>query len=298
MRKFSQFAVFDWSGATGPKQPGIKLAIADASAACGKAPRLVDNPGGWNRGAAMAWIAQQAAAQANILIGLDLSAGFPFIDAGAFFPGWAHTPANAPALWALVDHICANEPHMGANQFVAHPDAARHFRQTGNLGDLHPTGGGRLRITEIASREQGLANPYSCLNLIGAAQVGKSSLTGMRVLHRLRGPELRRKVPVWPFDPVPASGPLIVEIYTSIAARAAGRPKGRSKVRDAPGLDAALAMLGADPAAPQDRYDDHGTDALITAAWLRNAAHVPGFWAPKSMTAQIAATEGWTFGVA
>ncbi|WP_204315773.1 hypothetical protein, partial [Stenotrophomonas maltophilia] len=68
--------------------------------------------------------------------------------------------------------------------------------------------------------------PYSCFNLVGASQVGKSSLTGMRVLHRLRG-----KVPLWPFDPLPEAGPVLVEIYTALAARAAGMRKGISKIR-------------------------------------------------------------------
>ena len=55
--------------------------------------------------------------------------------------------------------------------------------------------------------------PYSNLNLVGAAQVGKSSLTGMRLLHALG-----RRLPIWPIDAVPAHGSLIVEIYTTIAA--------------------------------------------------------------------------------
>lgn len=289
MHHFTEFAVFDWSGAAGPKQPSIQLGLATAD----QAPQLIIAEGAWSRLRAYEWINQQAIDNKSILIGLDLSAGFPFLDHSAFFPGWENSPNTAPALWSLVDLICAEEPHLGANYFVAHPDASRHFRQTGQLGDLHPAGGGRLRITEIASRNQGLANPYSCFNLIGAAQVGKSSLTGMRMLHKLRG-----IAPIWPFDPVPTSGPMLVEIYTSIAARAAGRPKGRSKIRSAQDLDAALCALGSPPAAPLARYDDHSTDALITAAWLQIASQNPALWAPTQLTDKIAQTEGWTFGVA
>jgi hypothetical protein len=135
-------------------------------------------------------------------------------------------------------------------------------------------------------------SPSSCFNLVGAAQVGKSSLSGMRVLHRLAG-----RVPVWPFDPVPGTGPLIVEIYTSIAARAAGLRAGRSKLRDAASLDQALAALGTRPHAPLARYDDHATDAILTAAWLRRVQCDPALWRPEALTDRIAATEGWTFGV-
>jgi hypothetical protein len=135
-------------------------------------------------------------------------------------------------------------------------------------------------------------SPTSCFNLVGAAQVGKSSLTGMRVLHRLAG-----RVPIWPFDPLPSHGPVIVEIYTTIAARAAGIRKGLSKMRDAASLDAALAKLGSEPHQPLARYDDHATDAILTAAWLRANADRPELWTPATMTAHIAQTEGWTFGV-
>ncbi len=44
-----------------------------------------------------------------------------------------------------------------------------------------------------------------------------------------------------------ARGPVIVEIYTSIAARASGVRKGRSKLRDAEALDVALAAFGTQP---------------------------------------------------
>jgi hypothetical protein len=114
----------------------------------------------------------------------------------------------------------------------------------------------------------------------------------MRLLHQLRD-----AVSIWPFDPLPKRGKVAVEIYTTIAARAAGVAKGRSKIRDAIGLDLALQALGSKPHMPLNRYTDHATDALITAAWLRNLAGNPQFWAPDALNFEIAATEGWTFGV-
>ena len=135
-------------------------------------------------------------------------------------------------------------------------------------------------------------SPYSCFNLIGAAQVGKSSLTGMRVLHRLKG-----IVPIWPFDSVPETGPVIVEIYTALAARQAGLRKGVSKIRDAVTLDTALACYDSAPHAPLTKYSDHATDAILTAAWLRHVAGREELWSPEALTEEIARTEGWTFGV-
>jgi hypothetical protein len=226
-----------------------------------------------------------------MLIGLDLSPAFPLLDAGAYFPGWQQSPTDARGLWTLVEDIAADDMHLGASSFVAHPEATRHFRQRGNLGDLHPPGRGRLRACEHGQRAMGLS-PYSCFNLVGAAQVGKSSLTGMRVLRRLSG-----QVAIWPFDPLPPRGAVVVEIYTALAARAAGLRPGKSKLRDAAALDAALEGLETSPHEPLARYDDHATDAILTAAWLRHAANRVPLWQPQGLTPQIAQTEGWTFGV-
>ena len=287
MNRFTRFAAIDWSGEAVARPRGIALAVAEPGDA---APVLIRPDGGWSREALGEWIAAQAGE--DMLIGLDLSAGFPFLDQQAYFPGWDHAAADARALWALVERISAADPHLGCASFVGHAEACRHFRQRGALGDLHPPGRGRLRITEHGQRAAGLS-PYSCFNLVGAAQVGKSSLTGMRVLHRLSG-----TVAIWPFDPLPASGAVVVEIYTALAARAAGVRPGKSKLRDAPALDAALAALGSAPHTPLARYDDHATDAILTAAWLRQTANRPQLWQPAALTRQIAQTEGWTFGVA
>jgi hypothetical protein len=73
--------------------------------------------------------------------------------------------------------------------------------------------------------------------------------------------------------------------------------KGLSKIRDGAALDAALASFGSRPHAPLDRYTDHATDALLTAAWLRAHAGQAALWAPASLTQEIAETEGWTFGI-
>ena len=290
MRTFNEFAVFDWSGQNVARPKGIAL----ASCAAGKAPQLhVPTDTHWSRSDVLHWLVKAAESQSDMLIGFDLSMGFPFADAGAFFPGWEHSPQSAPALWQLVDELCSDDAHLAANSFVTHPELSRYFRHQGQLGDRYGAEkSGRLRIVEHESRIQMSARPYSCLNLVGAAQVGKSSLTGMRLLNQLRG-----IIPVWPFDPIPEHGPVITEIYTSIAASAAQLPKGRSKIRDQATLNAAFANLGIAAPSTLIRYDDHSTDALLTAAWLAKAAANPQFWQPKLMTDKIAQTEGWTFGV-
>ena len=287
-RTFVDYAVVDWSGQAVARPKGLAVAHG-SSGTC--APNLLSSEGGWSRLDMLDWLRRHADAKTDILIGLDLSPALPFADAGAYFPGWGGSPPEAKSLWALVDRLSSADQHLSASSLLRHAEVKRHFRQLNDCGDLFARGRGRLRVCEERQRAMGLS-PSSCFNLIGAAQVGKSSLTGMRMFHQLGG-----RIPVWPFDPIPDDGPVIVEIYTSIAARAAAIRKGRSKMRDADSLDTALEALGCEPHVPLARYDDHATDAILTTAWLRTAAQDPSLWHPAALTPDVAATEGWTFGV-
>ncbi|MDR7061104.1 MULTISPECIES: hypothetical protein [unclassified Sphingopyxis] len=288
MRPFTHFAALDWSGARGPRQRGIALAVASGSAA----PALVRPGHIWSRSEILEWLEGVVAAGENMLIGFDFSAAFAFADHGAYFPGWAESPADMRMLWALVERLAGGDPHYEAGGFLAHAEVRRHFRQRGEAGDLFEAGAGRLRVVEHHQRATKQAASVSNFNLVGAAQVGKASLSGMRLLHRLS-----HRIPLWPGDPVPAAGPMLVEIYTSLAARAAGLPPGRSKIRDGAALDAALAALGSPPCRLTGPVSDHASDALLTAAWLRAIAGDAAPWSPSPLTDRLARTEGWTFGI-
>lgn len=284
--RFRHFAGIDWSGAVGERQKGIRIAICEIGDA---APVLVCPDHIWSRHEVCEWLVRDL--PADTLVGLDIGAALPFFDQSSYFPGWSESPADARALWALIDRLCADDPHLAASSFVDHPQASRHFRRHGGrAGDLFPPGRGRWRLAEHAQAALGL-NPVSNLNLVGAAQVGKSSLTGMRMLHRLSG-----RIPVWPFDADPGHGSLLLEIYTGLAAREAGVRAGRSKLRDIAALNDALANLGSAPVVGSGTIDDHASDALLTAAWLRAAAPRARLWHPAALTPEVARVEGWTFG--
>jgi hypothetical protein len=290
--RFSHFLAVDWSGAKGTRQKGIALAMARAT---GGAPVLLPppDPKGWARSEVLALLGELPGAT---LVGLDLGISLPHADAGAFFPGWDASPKDARALWALIDAVCVDDPNLEAGGFVNHPETARYFRHGKDAtGDrfLLPgaaTREGRFRLAEIAQRASGV-RPVSNFNLVGAAQVGKSSLTGMRMLHRLGG-----KVPVWPIDPLPESGSVVTEIYTSVAARLGGVTGAATKVRSFEALNDVLDALGSPPVVGSGAIDDHSSDALLTAAWLRHVHANRDLWHPPSLTPAIARTEGWTFG--
>ncbi|WP_086607977.1 hypothetical protein [Erythrobacter donghaensis] len=292
MSRFAQFLAVDWSGAKGPRQKGIALALARAE---GGPPVLLTppDPKGWARGEVLALL---QSLREPTLVGLDLGISLPFVDAGSFFPDWDASPDEARSLWALIDALCADDPNLEAGGFVTHEHASRYFRHgAGAEGDRFLLAGaatreGRFRIAEHAQRAQGV-RPVSNFNLVGAAQVGKSSLTGMRMLHRLAV-----RVPVWPVDPLPSEGSVITEIYTAMAARLGGVTGTATKIRSFEALNDALDRLDSPPVSGSGAIDDHSSDALLTAAWLRRVHATRDLWHPPGLTPAIARTEGWTFG--
>jgi len=294
--QFDHFLALDWSGAKGERHKGIAMAIAESA---GGPPVLVDPPTrGWSRVEVKEVLADLPP---KTLVGADLGISLPYQDAGAFFPGWDQSPRSAKKLWALIDEICKGDPHLGAHSFVEHAEARRYFRHgKNNEGDRFLLDGaitkeGRFRVAEGAQRAQ-KCRPVSNFNLVGAAQVGKSSLTGMRMLHQLRG-----RLNVWPMDPVPdrwspQKGSVLVEIYTGLASRETADLGARTKLLTYQDLNAALAALDCPPVDAVGDVDDHSSDALLTAAWLRKVADERRRWEPRFLTAEIAWTEGWTFG--
>ena len=280
---FTRFAVADWSGAKGERHPGIALGVCDAGHA---APTLVPPPGRhWSRQAVGDWVLAERAAGCRTLIGFDFSFAPPLRAAG-YLPG-TDAPATPRAFWRWVDGQAAQEPDLGAGGWMAGA-GRRHFYF--GVGDGTKADYLVWRACERRLRDAGGHKPSTVFDAIGAAQVAKASFAGMRLLHRLS----EAGVPVWPFDPVPDAGPLVVEIYTSIAATAAGRLKGRAKLRSSAELDGALARLGS------GRHDsaatEHEADALLTAAWLRRSAADPALWAAPAAE-PLAVREGWTFGI-
>jgi hypothetical protein len=281
--RFTRFAVADWSGAKGSRHPGI--AIAE----CGtgdEAPELIAPPDRhWSREAVLEWL---SARTEDLLIGFDFSFAPPFIARGAYLPG-DETASDAASFHAYVDRLCTDED-LGAASFLE-IHHRRHFylgAADGRKADFM-----HLRMCEAHYNAGGGGKPSTVYDAIGAAQVAKASFAGMRFLNRLRA----AGIAIWPLDPMPDHGPVAVEIYAQIAARASGLRKGLSKIRDAAALDAALATFGSRPHTPLARYTDHATDAILTAAWLRANAHRPDLWAPPALTPEIAGTESWTFGV-
>jgi hypothetical protein len=280
--RFTRFAAIDWSGAKGRRHKGIAIAMCGTGA---PAPKLVEPERVWSRTEVLDWLLK-AAEQAPTLFGFDFSYAPPIMERGAYLPGESAPPTDARSFWAYVESLCDDED-LGAASFLE-----QHHRPHFYFGAADGVKADYLhhRVCERAFNALGGGKASTLYDAIGAAQVAKASFAGMRLLHRLEG-----KVPVWPIDTLPASGSLVVEIYTRLFIRMAGL-SGR-KVRSRELLDVALAGLGSRPARLRHTPSDHETDVIIAAAGLRAIAGDEAYWRPSGLTPEIARGEGWTFGI-
>jgi hypothetical protein len=281
-RRFNSFVAIDWSGAKGKKHKGIAIAEAGGEAA----PRLVRPRHLWSRQEVLDWLVERATTEPT-LFGFDFSFAPPIVERGEYLLGEPGVPRTAREFWAYVDTRCDDED-LGAASFleVAH---RRHFYF--GIADGVKAEFVRFRQCDARLNAQGGRKTASAYDAIGAAQVAKASVAGMRLLHRLDG-----KVAIWPVDPLPEHGSAVVEIYTRIYLRRAGLTG--VKLRKRADLNRALKGLGSLPARLRFEPNDHQTDALVTAAGMRQLAMTePRAFDPDGLTPEIAQSEGWTFGV-
>jgi hypothetical protein len=280
--RFAAFVAIDWSGAKGRRHKGIAIAEARGDSA----PRLVRSGHIWSREEVLGWLLKRVAKEPT-LFGFDFSFAPPLIERGEYLLGEPGIPKTARELWAYVDATCDDED-LGAASFLetAH---RQHFYF--GIADGVKADFVRFRQCDARLNAQGGRKTASAYDAIGAAQVAKASFSGMRFLHRLDS-----KVAIFPMDPLPATGSLVVEIYTRIYLRRAGMSG--AKLRSRADLNRALKGLGSKPARLAFEPNDHQTDALVTAAGMRALAlEEPRAFDPEGLTAEIARSEGWTFGV-
>jgi len=282
VRHFAACVAIDWSGAKGQRHKGIAIAEARGQAA----PRLIRPDHIWSREEVLAWLLRRAAKEPT-LFGFDFSFAPPIVERGEYLPGEAQVSKTAREFWAYVDSQSADED-LGAASFLEQVHR-KHFYF--GIADGVKAGFMHFRQCDARLNAQGGRKTASAYDAIGAAQVAKASFSGMRFLHRLDG-----KVSIWPMDALPDHGSAVVEIYTRIYLRRAGMPG--SKLRSRAALNLALEGLGSPAVRLRFEPNDHQTDALVTAAGMRQLATTePRAFDPEGLTPDIARSEGWTFGV-
>jgi hypothetical protein len=280
--RFQSYVAIDWSGAKGRRHRGIAIAEARGDAA----PRLVRAGHAWSREEVLEWLLARAAKEPT-LFGFDFSFAPPIVEKGEYLIGEPNVPKTAREFWAYVD-ARSDDEDLGAATFLEQVHR-KHFYF--GIADGVKADFVRFRQCDARLNAQGGRKTASAYDAIGAAQVAKASFAGMRLLHRLDG-----KVAIWPMDPLPRHGSAVVEIYTRIYLRRAGLTG--VKLRSRAELNRALKGLGSPPARLRFEPNDHQTDALVTAAGMRQLVLTePRAFDPEALTPEIARSEGWTVGV-
>lgn len=304
---FDRFIGVDWSGARGPGLPGLQVAMATAGRC---PPRLVPPPDGrknWTRSVFTDWLVETLSGNDRVLVGLDFAFSFPRRDTGEFFPGVPDpdAPSTACDLWQRVDDLCeATGRDFFAGAFVEKGWYAPYFLLPGKRGARYKY---RLRMTDERCHHVDLGRPETVFKLVGPTQVGKGSLSGMRVLHHLRS-----HLCVWPFDRLPRSrsATVAVEVYPGAFVRrmlkvTSGNPPSRptvrnAKVRDMEKLNRIMEFYDLEPLRDdvlEGKAAGDKADALIVAAALRRLSCKGEVWNPPGLCDARRWHEGWIFGV-
>lgn len=288
MKNFDRFIGIDWSGA---KSPVETKSIAVSLAERGKsAPKILEGP--WSRVRVASFLADCVRANKRALVGIDCNFGYSeIVGERQFGKDYA-----ARHLWAAVEGANIGAANFFAGGYWAHGKYGACFWREGAMpkGFSMPR-----RLTEQACGKNGLGWPESPFKLIGAKQVGKGGLAGMRLVHHLKQ-ELGRCVAVWPFERDCDDAVLVItEIYPRLFLRMAGH--GNRKIRTADALDTALVALESAPVGGKTPFSDHQADAVISAAGLRllcgRGKTVPENIASPSVPRKTLEREGWIFGV-
>jgi hypothetical protein len=291
MKNFDEFIAIDWSGALKPIHTE-SIAVARCQSGS-KAPALISpkNHKFWSRDLVADFILSLPS-EKRYLIGIDCNFGYAVDIVRQQIPG----AKSAKDLWALVDDICRDDENFSAQSFWTHPVYKKFFWTQG----LQPHNFTlKQRHVEQQCARMGLGAPESPFKLIGAKQVGKGGLNGMRLVHYLQK-TLKKRIAIWPFDTkavCEAASIVVTEIYPRLFLKLAHH--GNRKVRDAQDLNRALGFLGAKPLA-SSHMTDHAADALVSAAGLRfmcgkNQQIQGDFLNPSPR--EVIACEGWIWGV-
>jgi hypothetical protein len=274
--EFRQFIGIDWSGNKESWQKGLKVAVATAGKT---APKTVAGPGPkglWSREEVGKWICDTAR-RTRVLIGIDFAFGFPAFD-------------KTIALdWAYVEALCASEPNFYGGQFFRLA-GAQHSRFVNSpwLPRIDYSAH-YLRATDIAAKQIKGATPQSIFNAIGPAQVGPSSISGMRMLRWVKQHH-SKILSIWSFDEIDDERSIIVEVFPRFF------PLSRRlspKLSQHENLNLALAAFDSASASKPPASEDEG-DAILAAAALRSLSMDRTlFNLPSGYDRQ----EGWIFGV-
>ncbi|MEM9468740.1 MAG: hypothetical protein AAF988_01105 [Pseudomonadota bacterium] len=290
MRNFDQFVGIDWSGAKTPVlNNSIAVSVIDRK---DSSPTFLNQK--WSRSLVFDWIASFLNEDKRVLIGIDCNFGYAFDILSKQFG----KNVSCYDLWSAVEENSKELPNYFAGGFWGHNVYGQNFWISGKQPDGFTM---PKRETEIACAEAGLGRPESPFKLIGAKQVGKGGLAGMRVAYHLKQ-KYCDKIAFWPFemDKVDQAQIVITEIYPRQFLMRAGY--GTKKIRNNDDLNTVLEKLDSKAMSLRKDVSDHASDAICSAAGLRQlcgfSKNIPkSISQPQGMSYTAQTAEGWIFGI-
>lgn len=224
------------------------------------------------------WIEDQCQ-RGRALVGLDFAFGFPPVT----------LPQGSILDWDYVEKLCEPHRNLYGGAFFRPPSCEHSHLVNSPWLPKDCYSADHLRTTDIIAKRVAKARPQSIFNAIGPAQVGPSSISGMRALRVLRG-RLGDRVTIWPFDGLRPTGSVIVEIFPRYYPLSKGKS---SKLAHHNTLNDALDAFESDGVERAPKTEDEG-DALLSAAVLRYLSRQSTlFQLPHSSIR----SQGWIFGV-
>lgn len=284
---FDRYVGIDWSGAKSPLK-SYSVALASCNATDDGSPNAITSK--LSRTDVYEYILGLADSKQRGLVGIDCNFGYAQSVAQTHFGD----DINYRKLWSLVDNINDANPNFFAGKFWQHPKFQSCFWTKGKQPEWFKLEALR-RLTEQRAIDAGLGIPESPFKLIGAKQVGKGGLAGMRLVHQLKQ-QLGDKLAIWPFEQSNTDKAQIVvcEIYPRLFIKYANY--GNLKVRDLDTLNDVLNHLQSSSYFSNIPLNDHLSDAIIASAGLRYfCEHRQALSKPIPDAASL--IEGWIFGV-
>ena len=286
MKNFDVFIGIDWSGAKAPIRTK-SIAVATIKKEQDQVALLDIR----SRMEVFEFIKGLSHLEERAFIGIDCNFGY----AASIVEKQFGTKAKYLDLWDVVERTSASHSNFFAGGFWESAKYKDYFWTEGKKPDGFEM---PKRHTEIACADQNYGNPESPFKLIGAKQVGKGGLAGMRMAYALKE-SLGSKVCIWPFENHYDKAQIVIsEIYPRQFIKRVGL--GNKKLN---GETLQEALQYYDVNGFKGEVTDHDADALITAAALKklcgNQDYIPDtFLIPTTKNSSIKEKEGWIFGVA
>ena len=282
---FDKYIGIDWSGDKNRFQKGISVAECING---NKVPNIVScQDKYWTRSSLIEWLNKEIKSQKN-LIGFDFAFSYPFYDRFSYFPGVKDSPINPENLWKLIEAKNKYSDNFYGGEIWNDKTFSNFFNSPKLKGLFFSS---RRRSTEVIAKKK-IHSPSPTFNCVGPGAVGTGTLSGMRILNRLK-----HKAKIWPFEDLNFSNQsVLVEIFPTYYFRLSKIKPEKKIGYSIENINKSLRFFKSKPLQKNQIIrgpDQDDADSIISSAALRFLSTQKNIWNVPI----ISKKEGWIFGV-